>query len=83
MTMFIVDFDKLHFRELLEILHEWTRDVIERAVRLALPHQINLRHAVSKGEFAITGETIEHQGESLIALDITRTFEEFIEDSAQ
>ena len=30
--MFIIDFDELHLRELLEVFHERARDVIERAV---------------------------------------------------
>ena len=68
---------------MLEVFHEWARDVIERAVRLALPYEIDLRHTVGKCEFAITSETIEHQCESLIALDIARTFEELIEDGTQ
>lgn len=68
---------------MLEVFHERARDVIERAIRLALPCQINLRHTIGKGQFAVTGEAIEHQRKSLIAFDIARTFEEFIENGAQ
>jgi hypothetical protein len=81
--VFVVDFDKLHFRELFEVFHERTRDVIERAVRLTFARQVNVRYTIGKSQFAVAGETIEHQCESLIAFDIAGTFEEFIEDGAQ
>ena len=50
---------------------------------MALPGEINLRHTISERKFAVAGETIEHQGESLITLDITRTFEKLIEGGTQ
>jgi len=42
-----------------------------------------MSNTIGKDKFAITGETIEHEGEALIAFHIARTFEEFVEHSAQ
>ena len=81
--MFVIDFDKLHFGELFEVFHERTRDVIKGAVRLTFAREIHLRHTIGKSQFAVTGEAIEYQRESLIAFDIAGAFEEFIEDGAQ
>ena len=52
---------------------------IERAVRLTTAREIDMCNAIGKGEFAVAVETIEHEGESLIAFDIAWTFEIFIE----
>ena len=49
---------------------------------MATAREIDMRHTIGKCEFAVTGETVEHEGESLVAFDIARTFEEFIEDAA-
>jgi hypothetical protein len=72
----------LNFRELFEIFRERAGDGIERAIRLATARKIDVRNAISKYKFAIAGEAIEHEGESLIAFDIAGTFEEFIQDAA-
>lgn len=81
--MFIVDLDELHLGKLLEILRERLGDVIQRAVGLALPDEIDVRHTIGIGEAAVTGETIEHQREALVPFDIAGTLEEFIEDRAE
>ena len=49
---------------------------------MATTREINMRDAIGKGKFAITGETIEHEGESLVALDIAWTLEVFIKHRA-
>ncbi len=77
--MFIIDLHELHFRELFEVLHERARNGIERAVRLTTASQVDMRHAIGKCQFAVTGETVEHESEALIAFDIAGTFEIFIE----
>ena len=59
MTVFIIDLYELNIGELLEVKHERTGDVIERAVRLAVARKINVRHTISKLELAIACETIE------------------------
>lgn len=82
LTVFVIDFDKLHFGELLEVFHERARDVVERAIRLASARQIHMCYAITKDEFAITSETVENQCESLIPFDIARPFEKFIEHRA-
>ena len=71
----------MNFRELLEIEHKRERDGIERTVRLATAREIDMRDTIGKDKFAITVETIEHKRESLVAFDIARSFEVFIEDS--
>jgi len=72
----------LYLGELFEIEHKRPRNGIERAVRLTTASQINMRHTVSKCQFAVTGKAVEHQGESLVAFDIARTLEKFIQYSA-
>ena len=81
--MLVVDFDKLHFGELFEIFCQRTRDVVERAIRLAGTGQIDMGNAVGEGESAVAGETVEDQRESLITLNIAGTLEEFIEHRTQ
>ena len=44
--------------------------------------QIDMRHTVSKRQFAVTGETVQHEGKALVAFNIARTFEIFIEHGA-
>ena len=83
MTVFVVDLDELHFGELLEIFHQRTRDVVERAVRLASARQVNMCNPIRKGKFAVAREAIEDQCEYLITFDIAGSFEELIEHRAQ
>jgi len=80
--VFIIDLNELHFRELFEIEHQRERDGVERAVRLAATRQIDMRDTIGKCQFAVAGEAVEYQGESLVAFDIARTFEIFIKYSA-
>ena len=40
--------------------------------------EIHMRNAISKSQFAITRETIEHERQSLVAFNIAGTFEKFI-----
>jgi len=72
----------LNFGELFEVEHQRKRDGVERTVRLATAREINMRDAIGKGKFAIAIEAVEHERESLVAFDSTRTFEVFIEDGA-
>ena len=80
--MFIVDLDELNFRELFEIFHERARDGIERAIRLTIAHKIDMRDAIGKYKFTVAIETVQHEGESLVTLDVARTLEIFIEHPA-
>ena len=41
-----------------------------------------MRDAICIFEFAISGETIEHQSKSLVTFDTDRTIEVFIENGA-
>ena len=83
MTIFVIDFDELHFRELFEIFSQRTRNVVERAIRLACAHQIYMGNAIRKGKFTVTRETVEDKCETLIPFDIAVYLEEFIEHRAQ
>jgi hypothetical protein len=80
--MFVIDFDELHLGELLEIFHQRARDVVERAIRLAVARQVNMCNAIGKGEFAVTGETVENQGEALVTFDVAGSLEEFVHGRA-
>ena len=44
--------------------------------------EIDMRNAIRKCKFAIAIEAVEHERASLIAFDITWTFEVFIEHGA-
>ena len=81
--MLVIDFDKLYFGELFEIFGQWACNVVERAIGLTFANQIHVRNAICKSKFAITGETVEDEGESLIAFYIAGTLEKFIEHGAQ
>jgi len=75
----IVDLDVLNIGELFEVCHKRARDGIQRAVGLTRAREMDMRNAVCEFEFAVAGETVEHQGKSLPAFDAGRTREIFIE----
>jgi len=79
LTKFIINFDELHFGELFEVLGQRAGDVVQRAIRLATTGQIHMGDTIGKHKFAVTGETIEYEGEALIAFHIARAFEEFVD----
>lgn len=70
----------MNFGELFEVFCKRAGNRIERAIRLALPGEIHVRNTIGKGKFGIARETVENKRESLVAFDIARTLEEFIED---
>lgn len=70
----------MNFWKLFEVEHQRERDGVERTVRLATAREIDMRDTIGKGELAIASEAVEHERESLVAFDIARTFEVFIED---
>jgi len=75
----IIDLDELDFGELLEVLDERLGNGIKCAIGLATASKVNMRNTIGKGKFAIAGKTIEYQCKTLIALNIARTLEEFIQ----
>ena len=77
--MFVVDLDKLNLGELFEIYHQRAGDGIQRAIRLTTAREIDMRDAIGKYEFAVTGKTVEHECKSLVAFNIAGSFEIFIE----
>ena len=50
---------------------------------MAATREIDMRNPISKDQSAVTGETIEHDGQTLIAFHISRAFEKFIEHASQ
>ena len=80
--MFVIDFDKLHFRELFEVLHERPSNVIERAIGQTRTSEIYIHNTIGKDKFAVASEAIENQRQPLVAFHVTRTFEEFIKRRA-
>ncbi len=68
--------------ELFEVLHERARDGVKRAVRLAAAGEIDMRHPIGVFNLTVAGKTVEHEGQSLIALHAFGTLEVFIEHSA-
>lgn len=75
----IVNLDELDFGELLEAQHQRTRDVIERAIRLAAASQIDMQAAICKLDSAVTRKTVADHRKALITFHIARALEEFIE----
>ena len=72
----------MNFGELFEVEHQRERDGIERAIRLATTREVDMYNTISKSDLAVACETVEHERESLVAFDITRTLEVFIENGA-
>jgi hypothetical protein len=72
----------LNFGELFEVKHQRQRNGVKRAIRLATTRKIHMRDTISEHKLAVTGKTVEDEGCALVALDIARTFEIFIEDGA-
>lgn len=81
--MLVIDFDELYFGELFEIFGQRARNVVERAIRLTSANQIHVCNAICKSQFAVAGETVEDERESLVAFHIAGTLEKFIEHSSQ
>ena len=65
-----------------EIRREGQRDVVQCAVGLTPAREINMCRAVGVLDLFVTGETVQHEGKSLIAFHITRSFEVFIKHRA-
>ena len=78
----IVNFYKLNIRELLEVERERARDVVERAVGLAIACEIDVRDSIGKLEFAVTRETVEDERQPLVAFHVAGTIEKLVQDSA-
>lgn len=72
----------MHFGELFEVCHERERDVVQRAVRLALARKVYVCDAVGVFDSGIACEPVQHQGEPLISFHVAGTFEEFIQHRA-
>lgn len=82
MTKLIVNLDKLNLRDLFEACYERARDIVKRAVRLAVPCKIKIHATVYELDFTISGKSIGDHGQPLISLYIAGAFEEFIKDRA-
>jgi hypothetical protein len=80
--MLIINLDELNIRELFEVCHERARDSVKRPVGLAIPGEINICDAIGIFQFGIAREAIEHQRETLISFNITRTLEVFVQNRA-
>lgn len=78
-AVLIVDLDKLNIRELFEVDGQRARDGIERAVRLAVPGEVDVRDAVGIFESAVAGEAVEDEREPGVAFHVAGTFEEFVQ----
>ena len=81
--MLVIDLNELYFGELFEIFGQRACNVVERAIGLTFASQIHVCNAIRKSQFAVAGETVEDEGESLIAFHIAGTLEKFIEHGSQ
>ena len=82
LSVLVVDFDELNFRELLEVLDERLGNGVECAVRLAVAAEVDIRNTIGVGQFAIAGKAVQYKRQSLVAFDIAGTLEEFIQHRA-
>ena len=81
--MFIVDLHILNIGELFEVRHERTRNGVQRSIGLAITCQIDMCDTIGRHKPAVARESIEHQSKTLVAFNIPRSLEEFIQDSTQ
>jgi hypothetical protein len=78
----IIDLYKLDVGELFEVERERACDVVERAVGLAVPREINMGNAIGIFELAIACKAVEDEGKALVAFNIAGSFEKFVQDPA-
>ena len=79
MAELVINLNKLNLWELFEIRQQRTRDRVKRAVRLAIPCEINVHSPICKDQPAIACKAVEYETESLVSFHIARPFEELIE----
>jgi hypothetical protein len=80
MAKLIINLDILNLRELFNIRHQRTSDVIERPIGLTVSLKINLDASIYQDQSAIPGKTVEHRGQALVPFHIAGTLEKLIED---
>jgi len=80
MPELVVDLDELDLRQFFKARYQWTRDVIQSAVRLAAPRKVNVNSTVSKLHFPVAGKTVTDHGETPVPFHVARTLEELIQD---
>jgi len=67
---------------LFEVQREWTRNGIQRAIRLAIASKIDMCNAIREQKLAIACKSIEYQSKPLISFNIPGPLEEFIKHRA-
>ena len=72
----------MNFGELLKVFRKRTCDGVECAVGLAFTCEVDVRDAIGVFDFAVAGEAVKHEGESLVAFHVAGPFEVFIEHGA-
>lgn len=72
----------MHFRKLFEIQCQRAGDRVKRTVRLAFAGEIYLYNTIGIGDFTVSDKTVEYERKSLIAFDIARALEIFIQHGA-
>lgn len=65
-----------------EVGFQGLEDCIRHAVRLAIAREIHAQNSIGKDSFAITRKTVEDGDQTIVALSLAGTFEEFIKDRA-
>jgi hypothetical protein len=80
MPELVIDLDELDLREFFKTRYQWTRDVVERAVRLAAPGKVHIDPTVSKLHFPVARKTVVDHGETPVPFHVTRTLEELVQD---
>ena len=76
----VVDLDEFDLRELFEAGHQRTRDVVKRAIRLAVPGQVYMHPAVQSLYPGVTREAIGDDRQPLVPFHVAGTLKELIQD---
>ena len=79
MPKLVINLDKLDVRELFEAQHQWTRDIVKCAIRLATTSQIDMNTAIRNLNSAIACKTVADHRKTLVTFHAARSLEEFIE----
>lgn len=79
MAELIINLDELNLRELFDVRHKRTCDVIKRAIRLTIPCKINMHASIRKDKSAVACKAVEYETESLVSFNVTGALEELIE----
>lgn len=75
----IVDLDELNLRQFLEACHQWARNIVERAIRLASSGQVDIHPAIRNFNLAVASEAVCDEGQPLVSFYAGGSLEKLIQ----